>query len=223
LKTFRHSFVVDVPIDKVWEFYTNLQHLSIITPKEMDFKIIESNSDQITQGQTACLSSRLLTRITWKTKITSCKPYTYVDEMSEGLFKHWKHTHVFQKIIENQTRVIDEIEFELPFRYIGKLFERYAQDRLEKIFAYRKRATIKALNNSLDWKSYHTESCKTHYNLRIEKSYCRSVSFCLALSSFDFCWATAFLVLSRYAIVVPRFPNPIELSDSDGIMTIVFP
>lgn len=148
MKTFKHSFVVGAHIDKVWDFYTDLHHLEIITPKEIGIKIIESNSDQITQGQTACLSGRLLTRITWKTKITSCKLYTYVDEMSEGLFKHWKHTHVFQKITENQTRVIDEIEFELPFGCIGKLFERYAQDRLGKIFAYRQRATIKALNNS---------------------------------------------------------------------------
>ena len=148
MKTFRHSFVVDAPIDKVWGFYTDLHHLEVITPKEIDFKIIESNSDQITQGQTASLSGKLMTRMTWKTKITSCKPYTYVDEMSEGLFKHWMHTHVFQKIAENQTRIIDEIKFELPFGYIGRLFERYAQNRLEKIFAYRQRATIKALNDS---------------------------------------------------------------------------
>jgi len=148
LKTFKHSFVVDAPIGKVWDFYTDLHHLEVITPKEIGFKIIESNSGQVTQGQTACLSGKLLTRMTWKTKITFCKPYTYVDEMSEGLFKHWKHTHVFHKIAENQTRIIDEIKFELPCGFIGKLFERYAQDRLEKVFAYRQRATIKALSNS---------------------------------------------------------------------------
>lgn len=148
MKTFRSSFVVDAPIDKVWDFYTDLHHLEVITPKEIDFKIIESTGDQITQGQTAWLSGKLLTQITWKTKITSCKPYTYVDEMSEGLFKHWKHTHVFQKITENQTRITDEIKFELPYGYIGKLFERYAQDRLGKIFAYRQSATIKALSSS---------------------------------------------------------------------------
>jgi ligand-binding SRPBCC domain-containing protein len=148
MKTFKHSFVVDAPIGKVWDFYTDLHHLEIITPKEIGFKIIKSNSDKITQGQKACLSGKLLTRTTWKTKITFCKPYTYVDEMSEGLFKHWKHTHNFYKITENQTRITDEIEFELLFGFIGKLFERYAQDRLGKIFAYRQNATIEALSNS---------------------------------------------------------------------------
>jgi len=147
LKTFHHSFVVDVPIDKVWDFYTDLHHLEIITPKKLDFKIIESSSNKITLGQTAYFSSKLLTRITWKTKITVCKPYTYVDEMSNALFKCWRHTHVFHKINENQTKVTDEIEFELQYGFIGKMFGWYALDKLKKIFAHRQQATINALSN----------------------------------------------------------------------------
>jgi ligand-binding SRPBCC domain-containing protein len=146
LKTFKHSFVVDAAIDKVWNFYTNLHHLEIITPKETELKIIESNSDQISKGQTAYLSGKLLTRRTWKARITFCKPYTYIDEMSEGLFKYWKHTHDFHKINENQTRVVDEIKFELPYGFIGKLLGRYAEARLTKIFAYRQKETIRALS-----------------------------------------------------------------------------
>ena len=147
LNTFHHSFVIDVPIDKVWDFYTDLHHLEIITPKRLDFKIIESSSNKITLGQTAYFSSKLLTRITWKTKITACKPYTYVDEMSNALFKRWKHTHVFYKINENQTKVTDDIEFELQYGFIGKMFEWYALDKLKKIFAHRQQATINALSN----------------------------------------------------------------------------
>ena len=147
LKTFYHYFIVDAPIDKVWDFYTDLHHLEIITPKRLDFKIIESTSNKITLGQTAYFSSKLLTTITWKTKITTCKPYTYVDEMSNPLFKHWKHTHVFHKINENQTKVTDEIEFELQYGVIGKMFEWYALDKLKKIFAHRQQAAINALSH----------------------------------------------------------------------------
>lgn len=147
MKTFNHFFVVDASIDKVWDFYTDLHHLEVITPKRLDFKIIESSSNKITLGQTASFSSKLLTRITWKTKITYCKPYTYVDEMSNTLFKRWKHTHVFHKINENQTKVTDEIEFELQYGFIGRMFERYALDKLKKIFVHRQQATIKNLND----------------------------------------------------------------------------
>ena len=147
LKTFHHSFFVDVSIDKVWDFYTDLHHLEIITPKRLDFRIIESSSNKITLGQTAYFSSKLLTRMTWKTKITACKPYTYVDEMNNSIFKHWKHTHVFHKINENQTKISDEIEFELQYGLIGKMFEWYALDKLKKIFSHRQQATIEALSN----------------------------------------------------------------------------
>lgn len=86
--------------------------------------------------------------MTWKTKITACKPYTYVDEMSNSLFKCWKHTHVFHKINENQTKITDEIKFELQYGFIGKMFEWYALDKLKKIFSHRQQATIEALSNT---------------------------------------------------------------------------
>ena len=145
LKKFNHSFLVDAPVEKAWDFYTDLHHLQVITPKKLDLKIIESSDKKITMGQTASFSSKIITRITWKTKITFCKPYRYVDEMSNSLFKRWKHTHVFDKINENQTKITDEIEFELQYGFVGRMFEWYALARLKKIFAHRQQATIKAL------------------------------------------------------------------------------
>jgi ligand-binding SRPBCC domain-containing protein len=37
-----------------------------------------------------------------------------------------------------QTEVIDEVEFELPFSILGKLFEGYAYKQLQNTFEYRK-------------------------------------------------------------------------------------
>ena len=76
------------------------------------------------------------------------KPYTYVDEMSNTIFQHWKHTHIFDKINENQTKVTDEVEFELQYGFVGKMFEWYALDKLKKIFAHRQQATINALKST---------------------------------------------------------------------------
>ena len=147
MKKFNHSFLVDVPIETAWDFYTDLHHLQVITPKKLDLRIIESSSKKITMGQTASFSSKIITRVTWKTKITFCKPYKYVDEMSNALFKHWRHTHVFDKINKNQTRVTDEIEFELQYGIVGRMFDWYALAKLKKIFAHRQQATIQALND----------------------------------------------------------------------------
>ena len=145
LKKFNHSFLVDVPVEKAWDFYTDLHHLQVITPKKLDLRIVESSGKKITMGQIATFSSKIATRITWKTKITFCKPYRYVDEMSNSLFNRWKHTHVFYKINEKQTRITDEIEFELQYGFVGRMFEWYALARLKKIFVHRQQATIRSL------------------------------------------------------------------------------
>ncbi len=84
----------------------------------------------------------------WKSKITNLKPYHYVDEMLNWPLKKWKHTHIFQKINENETNIVDEIGFEMPFGILGKLFERYVYAKLTEIFEYRKISTKKNLESS---------------------------------------------------------------------------
>jgi ligand-binding SRPBCC domain-containing protein len=143
LRTFRHSFTVDASIDRVWDFYTDIRHLEVITPKQMQLKIIRTTTGQrLEQGTEVWLAGRLVTKSNWHSKITSLRPYQYVDEMLSGRFETWKHTHSFREV-GGGTRVIDEIDFALPG--LGKLFEGYAHRQLEKIFAHRKQATIEAL------------------------------------------------------------------------------
>jgi ligand-binding SRPBCC domain-containing protein len=49
---------------------------------------------------------------------------------------------------QTQTEIIDEINFEIPYSRIGKLFEGYAYNRLQKLFDHRKAATIRALEGN---------------------------------------------------------------------------
>ncbi|MGA9152333.1 MAG: hypothetical protein WBZ36_17295 [Candidatus Nitrosopolaris sp.] len=43
---------------------------------------------------------------------------------------------------QEQTEIIDEVEFENPYGRIGKLFEGYAYTRLQKLFDYRKKSPL---------------------------------------------------------------------------------
>ncbi len=149
--TFEHSFVVDCSIDKVWNFYTDIEHLKVITPKKMNLKIIQSSSQTIMNHQDAIIEAKIgfMTK-KWHTKITSLKKYEYVDEMMYGPFKKWKHTHRFKKLDEDQTEIIDKIEFELPYGRLGKMFEGFAYKNLNKIFKFRKFQTINKLTTNLN-------------------------------------------------------------------------
>jgi ligand-binding SRPBCC domain-containing protein len=149
LRTFRKSFIVKSPIERVWHFYTDIKHLEIITPKEIELKIISTTNQHIVQGQEIWVSGKIFEktkrRMKWHSKITFLIVHEYTDEMLSGPFKKWRHLHRFHSIDGKQTEVIDEVEFELPFGILGKLFEGYAYKQLQNTFEYRKIATVKAL------------------------------------------------------------------------------
>lgn len=70
--------------------------------------------------------------------------------MLSGPFKRWKHVHKFLYDIEqNQTEVVDEVEFELPYGLVGKMLEGFVTNQLRKIFDHRRRITIEELVNGV--------------------------------------------------------------------------
>lgn len=146
MRSFRNSFVVDAEISKVWKFYTNIKHLGVITPPALELRVVRSTHEELVAGSEVWLTGKLVTRSNWHSKITALEPYTYVDEMITGRFKVWKHAHIFRKLGEARTEVIDEINFELHYGFIGKLFEPYVLSQLGKTFAYREKATKSELN-----------------------------------------------------------------------------
>jgi ligand-binding SRPBCC domain-containing protein len=150
LKSFEQSFLVNYSVDEVWNFYTDINHLEIVTPPNLKLKIIETSDRQIVEGLRITVSGRLaLYNSKWYSKISLVdkSKYTYIDEMVKGPFKKWKHVHLFSEIGKNQTVVTDKIEFELPFFFLGKLMEGYVENSLRKIFEYRKIQTMKNLSN----------------------------------------------------------------------------
>ena len=136
------------PIEKVWNFYTDINHLEIITPPKLKLKVIDTTKDKISIGQECTISAKMLTRKRWRSKIVACTTYEYTDEMLEGPFKKWKHVHKFNEIGRDETEIIDEIDFELPYGIIGRLANFYIIHFLEKIFENRRVAT----KNHLDKK-----------------------------------------------------------------------
>jgi ligand-binding SRPBCC domain-containing protein len=147
MKHFKHTFVVNSNIDRVWKFYTNINHLKIITPKKMKIEILNAQYDILEEGAEAWLQAKLITDSKWHSKITYLKPYEYVDEMISGRFKTWKHLHKFNKINDTNTEIIDQIDFQLHCGFVGTLFEGYVMRVLSDTFEYRKQATIEALRN----------------------------------------------------------------------------
>ena len=152
MKSFTHRFEVEASLDKVWDFYTNIRHLEMITPPEMQLNILSTTDERIKEGSETWLSGKIILNTKWHSRIVAFQPYRYVDKMiiadtSRPLFNYWNHEHVFEGD-DNQTTVIDRIMLQLPFGVFGRCFESYATARLKKVFQYREAATKRYLEQS---------------------------------------------------------------------------
>jgi ligand-binding SRPBCC domain-containing protein len=110
-------------------------------------KIINTTNQKIILGQEMIISAKIIIieRI-WHSKITFFQQYEYIDEMLEGPFIKWKHTHKFQGINKNKTEVIDKVEFILPYGIFGKIGSIFFTKILGQLFEHRKHETIKYLS-----------------------------------------------------------------------------
>ena len=80
------------------------------------------------------------------------KPDHFTDEMISGDFKSFRHDHHF-KTTANGTIMIDMINFESPFGFIGRIFsDLYLKNYLEKILIHRN-SIIKDYAESEKWKA----------------------------------------------------------------------
>lgn len=147
MRRFTHSFLVDEKIDKLWDFYTDIGHLEVITPPELELRLVKSTHQKLVEGAEVWIRGKLVTNSQWHSRITRLQPYEYVDEMLSGRFKVWRHLHKFTEA-DGSTNVIDEIDFELPYGPVGRIFDGYVLTQLERTFAYRKVATKRVFEKS---------------------------------------------------------------------------
>lgn len=150
MKYFHNEFEVNSNIEKVWEFYTDLKHLEIISPSDIKLHLIESTDNILKKGTVACFYGKIIISAQWCSRITFFEKYEYVDEMIQNgnknpPFRLWHHRYRFNEINDCKIRVVDNIEFEFPFGLIGKLLEFYVELKLLKIFKHREHATKKFL------------------------------------------------------------------------------
>lgn len=145
---FINKFIINKDIEKVWDFYTDIRHLEIITPKKLNLKIINTSNQKIILGQETIISAKIIIiQRTWHSKITLFQQYEYIDEMLEGPFMKWKHIHKFKRINKTETEIIDEVEFSLPYGAFGKIVSIYVTKILIQLFKYRENETIKYLSS----------------------------------------------------------------------------
>lgn len=85
-------------------------------------------------------------------KITTFdRPYSFTDEMVKGIFKSFKHQHIFKKT-GNRVEMTDIFEYKSPFGIFGKLADTLFLESYMKNLLEERNQVIKEFAESEKWK-----------------------------------------------------------------------
>ena len=143
--------ILNASIDKVWDFFTDAKNLNKLTPAEMNMKVVSDlENTRIFAGMKIAYFVSPLFKIPvyWQTEIIKVEEKTqFIDIQKKGPFKLWKHTHSFIEVNEG-VKMIDEVEYELPFGQVGDLFHQpLVLKNLQSLFEYRKNICNQIFNS----------------------------------------------------------------------------
>ena len=136
---------IPISISEAWTFFSSPKNLSKITPEQMGFSITNEPVDNMFQGQiiTYKVSPLLGIKINWMTEITTVKQNEYfIDEQRFGPYSLWHHRHHFYEI-DGGVKMIDEVNYKLPFGFIGRIAHGlFIKKKLKSIFDYREKVLL---------------------------------------------------------------------------------
>ena len=150
LYTFKKEQKISKSIIDVFDFFSKPENLSVITPNKMDFRILTPSPIEMKEGTLIDYTVKIMSfPIRWRTLITKYDPPSmFIDQQLKGPYSMWHHTHLFEKINDNETLIKDVILYAVPFSFIGSITHSlYIKRDLEKIFDYRSQEIKRIFND----------------------------------------------------------------------------
>jgi ligand-binding SRPBCC domain-containing protein len=139
LRIISRETLVNKQIDEVFEFFTKAENLNIITPPELNFKIITSLPIEMKKGTLIDYKIKLSgIQFSWKTEITLWEPpFGFIDTQLKGPYKIWIHEHIF--VSQGNGTVVKDIVSYLPPGWLIEpvIHKLVVKKKLEQIFDYR--------------------------------------------------------------------------------------
>jgi len=154
MTTIHLTTFIAAPAERVFDLSRSINLHKISTAQTGEKAIAGVTSGLIKEGETVTWQAKhLFKERKFTSKITAMEaPLSFIDEMTQGDFKSFKHEHHFKQI-DNGTIMIDVLDFESPYGSLGKLFNaiylrKYIEDLLKK-----RNSVIKEYAESLKWKA----------------------------------------------------------------------
>jgi len=146
--------VINAPLQRVFDLSRSIDLHKISTQQSREEVIAGVTTGLINCHETVTWQAKHLGKTRqFTSKIMEMnKPAYFVDEMIMGDFKKFRHEHYF-KTAKNGTLVIDIVQFESPYAFIGRMVNRFYLSRyLEKLLVQRN-SVIKEYAETNKWKA----------------------------------------------------------------------
>ena len=143
----QRELTLDLPIERVFDFFADAGNLERITPPELKFHITTAQPIDVHKG--TLIDYQLKLRgfpVNWRTEISEWNPPDlFVDCALKSPYKQWIHRHTFTKLSANKTLIEDEVNYRLPFEPFGDLAHRFVRRELDYIFDFRQKVVREIL------------------------------------------------------------------------------
>jgi hypothetical protein len=131
--------VINRPLEEVFDFFSKAENLDLLTPPELQFKILTPLPIQMKAGTLIDYKIKLNgIPFLWKSEISTWKVNEcFVDEQLKGPYRIWHHTHSF-KSIAGGTEMTDEVKYLSPGWFLEPLIQAlFIKKKVESIFDFR--------------------------------------------------------------------------------------
>ena len=133
--------VLPLTLQQAWDFFSSPKNLAIITPREMNFKILSmSGGEKMYAGQIISYAVTVMPwiRVRWVTEITHVQePEFFTDEQRFGPYAFWHHKHHFTTVNDG-VLMTDEVDYALPWGFLGQFAHwLFVAREVNRIFDYR--------------------------------------------------------------------------------------
>ncbi|MEI9935472.1 MAG: SRPBCC family protein [Ferruginibacter sp.] len=145
---------INAPADRVFDLSRSINLHKISLSETRAEAIAGITSGLINLDETVTWQAKHLYKIRqFTSRIKEMKLHDYfIDEMIKGDFKSFRHEHHF-KMINNGTIMIDLVEFESPYGFIGRIFNQlYMGNYIEK-FILKRNDVIKKYAETEKWRA----------------------------------------------------------------------
>jgi ligand-binding SRPBCC domain-containing protein len=141
LRTIIRESIIRLPIEEVFDFFSNAENLNLLTPGKLNFKILTPLPVKMEKGTLIDYKISIMgIPFKWRTEITDWEPpFRFVDIQLKGPYKVWIHEHVFKK--ENgYTIVTDKVNYKSKGWILEPVIQKlFIEKKLEEIFDYREK------------------------------------------------------------------------------------